>query len=264
MAANISSAARGGSFQPPQFHPIQLKLDRSNYAFWRALVHSAIRGQGLESFISSTAISPSPLLPTTSDGEMVPNPEFVTWIRRDQCLMSWMLSTVGETMLGHVVRCKSSFEVWNALLSIESANDEVSRSTPIHKERNLSVEDYFMKMSGIGDQLAAIGKPLDDDELIMHLMASFGPEYEALVVNTMNRSDSPNLQEIQLAFQAYEVRLAQQHSSFLEHSANVAYRGRGYGVNTGYGRGAPAAVGHGVGRGHRPNYGKVLLCQLCG
>lgn len=66
-----------------------------------------------------------------------------------------------------------------------------------------------MKMRGIVDQLAAIGKPLGDDELIMHTMAGFGPEYEVLVVNTVHRTDSPNLQEIQLAFQAYEVRLAQ-------------------------------------------------------
>lgn len=48
-----------------------------------------------------------------------------------------------------------------------------------------------MKMRGIADQLATIGKPLDDDEDIMYLMNGFGPW--ALVVNNIHRSDSPSL-----------------------------------------------------------------------
>lgn len=100
---------------------------------------------------------------------------------------------------------------------------------------NLSIEDYFMKMHGVADQLAAIGKTLDDDELLMHIMEGFGPEYESLVVNTMQRNDEPNLQEIQLSFQAYEVRIAQQHHALLEHSANVTYMGRGQPFNYGVG-----------------------------
>lgn len=122
-----------------------------------------------------------------------------------------------------------------------------------------------MKMRGTADQLAAIGKLLDDDELVMHIMAGFGPECETLVVNTIHQSDSPNLQDIQLAFQTYEVRIAQQHSSYLEHSANIAYCGRGSGFIGGYpsgaGRGTPQS---GFARGNRANFGKVLLCRLRG
>lgn len=98
-----------------QLPSILLKLDRGNYAFWHALVLSSIRAHGYEDFLSSTALRPSPFLPTSSIGATTPNPEFLTWMRRDQYLMSWMLSSVGETMLGHVVRSRSFAELWIGL-----------------------------------------------------------------------------------------------------------------------------------------------------
>lgn len=42
-----------------------------------------------------------------------------------------------------------------------------------------------MKVREIDDQLATIGKPLDDDELIMLVMEGFGPEYETLYQNLL-------------------------------------------------------------------------------
>lgn len=145
---------------------------------------------GFDDLVSSTAISLSPLLPSGFEGKMVPNPEFVAWIRRDQYLFSWMLSSVSESMLGHVVRCRSSRELWTVLENVFHSQSKVQtmryrKQLQNTKKGNLSVEDYFMKMCGIADQLASIGNPLDDVELMMHIMEGFGPEYESLVVNTM-------------------------------------------------------------------------------
>lgn len=248
-----SNAPRGGLVLS-QFQQIQLKLDRTNYAFWRVLVQQAIRAHGFDDFISPTAVSPSPLLPSGSGGDTVPNPGFVNWIRRDQYLFSWMLSSVGESMLGHVVRCRSSRELWSVLENVFRSQSKVQmmryrQQLQSTKKGNLSVEDYFMKMCGIDDQLAAIGKPLDDDELLMHIMEGFGPEYESLVVNTMQRNDAHDLQEIQLAFQAYEIRLAQQHSALIENFTNVAYQGHPQSFPLGFG------AGYGVGRGSGPPAG---------
>lgn len=73
---------------------------------WRALVHSAIRAHSFDEIISPTTDIPSSLLPSRFGGEMIPNSDFVTWIRRDKFLLSWMIFSVGESILGHVVRCK--------------------------------------------------------------------------------------------------------------------------------------------------------------
>lgn len=74
----------------------------------------------------------------------------------------------------------------------------------------------------IADKLAAVGKPIADDDLIMSILGGFGAEYDAVVVNLKNRSDILNLQEVQFTFQAHEIRLSSQ-SSFNYSSAHVAY-----------------------------------------
>lgn len=78
----------------------------------------------------------------------------------------------------------------------------------------------------------------------MYILAGFVPESEALVVNFQCRSSSPNLQKIQLAFQANEIRLAQQNTSnLLDFIANVSYKG-GVGRGNGdFGRGSGGFYG---------------------
>lgn len=248
----------------PQFHPIVLKLDRTNYSFWRAQVLPTIRAHGFEEYISATVMPPSPLLPSQSGAAPRPNPEYQIWIRRDQFLLSWMLASIGESMLGHVVRCNTARDVW---LTLERLSFSQSKARTMQlrmalqstRKGNSSIEEYFLKMRGFANQLSAIGQVITDEDLQMYILAGFGMEYEALVVNFMQRPDSPSLQEMQLAFQAYELRLSQQinHYSITEPSANAAFYG-----------GARGSLGRGSG-GSRGGFSKfsqskALICQLCG
>lgn len=114
-------------------------------------------------------------------------------------------------------------------------------------------------MRGFADQLSAVGQIITDEDLQMYILAGFGLEYEALVVNFMQRTDSLSLQEMQLAFQAYELRIAQQVKNFslTDPSANAAFYG-----------GARGAVGRGF-SGNRGGNSKSpslmsIVCQLCG
>lgn len=146
----------------PQFHPIILKLDRTNYAFWRAQVLPMIRAHGFEEFIAPTAMPLAPLLPSNSGAPPRQNPEYAVWIRRDQFLMSWMLASISESMLGHVVRCNTAREVWSVLerLSLSQSKARIMQlrmSLQTTKKLSLSVEEYFMKMRSIADQLSAVG-----------------------------------------------------------------------------------------------------------
>ncbi|XP_057803046.1 uncharacterized protein LOC131018337 [Salvia miltiorrhiza] len=207
----------------PHFPQI-LKLDRTNYAFWRAQALSAIRAHGFHEFIDPMAQAP-PLLPSSST-----SPPNSAWLRRDQYLLSWMLSSVTESMLGHVVRCSSSREFWSVLerLFMSQSKARIMQLRLLlqtTKKGAMSVEEFFLKMRSYADQLSAVGQIINDDELIMYILSGLGPEYEALVVNIMHRSDNQNLQEIQYSFQAYELRLQQQNvSSGFELAAHVAYR----------------------------------------
>lgn len=58
---------------------------------------------------------------------------------------------------------------------------------------SLSIKEYFLKMRSYADQLPTIGQIVTDEDLQMYILAGFSLEYEALVVNFMQRIDSPSL-----------------------------------------------------------------------
>lgn len=112
-------------------------------------------------------------------------------------------------------------------------------------------------MRSIADQLWVIGQIITDEDLQMYILAGVSIEYEALVVNFMQLSDAPSLQEMQNVFQAYELHLSQHISQYsvMDPSANAAFYG-----------GARGAIGRGSGvsRGSFSKNVKSLICQLCG
>lgn len=214
----------------PNFHSISIRLDRTNYAFWRAQILSTIRAHNFDDLVDKYHTPPPQYLPSSS-GDCITNPNFLNWIRRDQYLVSWMLSSIGETMLGHVTRCVTANDIWIVLENLFQSQSkarimQLQLQLQTQKKGDLSVDEYVLKMRNLADQLAAAGKPINDDDLINHILAGFGVEFDAVVVNLTHKTDILNLQEVQYALQAHEIRM-QHHSSQFYPSANVAYHQQG-------------------------------------
>ena len=97
----------------PHMNPLSLHLDLQYYIFWSSQVLATARAHSLEGFLLGTILAPSMSIQSAnSDGttSQVPNPEYVLWIRHDQFLLSWLFSSISDSMLGHVNRCASSAE----------------------------------------------------------------------------------------------------------------------------------------------------------
>ena len=45
----------------------------------------------------------------------IENPDFLYWTRMDQFLVSWLIGSIYEAMLGHVIRCTFASEIWSTL-----------------------------------------------------------------------------------------------------------------------------------------------------
>ena len=102
--------------------PLSLKLDQNNLSSWRSQVLPTIRAHGLEGFLLGNIPCPDQFLDSTivnGNGEtetiQITNQEFVSWTRHDQFLMSWLLSSMTESMLRHVIRCKIVAGIWSSL-----------------------------------------------------------------------------------------------------------------------------------------------------
>jgi hypothetical protein len=139
------------------------------------------------------------------------------------------------------------------------------------KKGDLFIAEYMNKMRFLGNELAATGKPIDDDELISYIFADLDFEYN-LVVTTLLAKEVLMVGDVYSKLLSFEQCLALQGAA--EHYSMAVTCGRG----TTHGRGGPRGDGctHNVprpqGRGSgRGNFNRSNLnqdnrpkCQLCG
>jgi hypothetical protein len=94
------------------------------------------------------------------------------------------------------------------------------------KKGSQTISAYFQKAQGLSHLLAAVGKPIEASELVSHILAGLGAEYDPLVTSVTTRQDSISLNDLYGFILSYELRL-EQHKSAIEiniSTANTAQR----------------------------------------
>jgi hypothetical protein len=136
-------------------------------------------------------------------------------------------------------------------------------------------------MKALGDEMAAAGRTLEDEELIEYIIAGLDEEYTPLVSAICARAEPISLSEFYSQLLTFET-----HASLLQdghaRSAHAASRGggnRGRGIGCGPagcgsgGRGSPVGCSPshfggrgrgGQGRGRGVNQSDPVVCQVCG
>lgn len=229
MASSSSSAPMPAvpttMFLPP------LRLDRNNYYFWRCQVLPSIRAHDLEDILPRRTPPPDPYISEApGSSTMVRNPAYTSWRRLDQFLLSWLMSSLSEQMIGHVVHCDTSAAIWEMLAQLfnfqsKARTLQLMSLLQTTKKGSTSVDEYMLKMKNYADGLCAAGFPITEDQLILFILAGLGSEYESVVVNLTSR-DHLSLQEIQFMLQNHETRIefntAQSSTSLSNPTTNLA------------------------------------------
>ena len=149
---------------PSTLTPINIKLDRSNYMFWKSQILPAARAHDLEAFLLGTKLKPSEhIADPSAPFATVVNPEYATWIRLDHYVMSWLLSSISEQMLGHVVHCRSSSEIWIVIeqpftVKSKARALKLRLSLQTTKKGGGTIKDYILKMKALANALMAVGQ----------------------------------------------------------------------------------------------------------
>jgi hypothetical protein len=119
-------------FFPNFTQPISLKLEGPNYISWLSLVVPVIRSNDLMGFIDVEETRPPQLL-FGENGQNVPNPNYTLWIRKDQFLLSWIISILFEKVLSQVYGLDTSGLIWVALQN-KFASQSQSRVSYIKRQ----------------------------------------------------------------------------------------------------------------------------------
>ncbi|XP_062083991.1 uncharacterized protein LOC133790363 [Humulus lupulus] len=171
-------------------------------------------------------------------------------------------------MLGHVLRCNFSQELWFLLESLFTTQSrarilQLRFQLQFLKKGSLTIHDYVLKMKSLGASLSAAGQVFTDDDLILYILGGIGPEYDSVVINLTSRVDHVTLPKVQFLLQSQEMRIEQLASNPTTDISNpptsFVAKNRRFFPNNGSRR-FPSS--HGRGRGHGRGSQNRVVCQL--
>ena len=111
-----TSTAMGSLFSIPSFHNlVTVKLTDTNYLVWSFQVKPFLVGQNLWRFVDGSHPAPPEYLETNPRQPKVSNLDYLVWLRTDQTLISLLIATLFDPILGMVGGLTTSMEILNSL-----------------------------------------------------------------------------------------------------------------------------------------------------
>jgi hypothetical protein len=176
------------------------KLTWDNHRLWCAQVLSTIRVAQLEGFLDGSEKAPEKNLEIEKDSKKltVPNPDYAVWRVRDQHVLTYLITSLSREVLAGVASNATAATMW-AAISQSFASQSWFRVLHLRNQLvatwkgDMSIASYFSTMRGYTDEMALVGKPLDDDDVISYILNGLDADYNSLIeqVNGMTETISP-------------------------------------------------------------------------
>lgn len=156
------------------------KLTQSNFLVWRTQLNSTLIGLGLLSYIDGSIV-----IPEVSLKDNVPNPAYSLWNRQDKIILSAMLGSCHETIQPLVSTASTAREMWNKLMSLyanSSRSRIISLKNHLHNNpcNSRPIAEYLHDFRATADELALVGHPVSDDDLVLHILTGLGDDYKSI------------------------------------------------------------------------------------
>jgi hypothetical protein len=155
-----------------------------------------MHGIRLEGYLTEKIPKPAAEL-EEKDGDKtnnIPNPAYEDWLAADQQVLSFLLSSVSKDVLIQITTKKTAADAWRAIEAMFSSqtrahavNTCLTLSTSY--KGNMTVAEYIGRMKSLGDEMAAAGQPLEDDELAEYILTGLDQEFDSLVSSVLARSE---------------------------------------------------------------------------
>ncbi|KAF3777453.1 reverse transcriptase-like protein [Nymphaea thermarum] len=162
-------------------HLLVVKLTSNNYMLWENQLLPLLISYNLKGFVDGTKTCRSDTI--SSEGKDVLNRAYIEWLQLDQLLLGWIIFCLSEPIHSQIVGLRSSYEVWKRL-----------------KKGTNNIDDMM-----IDHQFFKAGKPMAEDNLVLHILRALPQEYNAFKTSIATRSDPLSL--IDLYSMMYESQL---------------------------------------------------------
>jgi hypothetical protein len=187
-----------------------------NYLQWLSQIKPIIRSNDLEGIIDGSEVCPPQFL-SNENGQKTLNPEFTCWNKKDQFLLGWINTTLSRRVLSTVFGLNTSKLVWTSLATRFASESKprvshIKRQLQSIRQGSNTCSEYLQSAKVLADQLAAIGKPIEDDDLIHFVISGLNPTFNAFITtfSLLNRDNSLSFDDFQHDLLNHERLLNQQ------------------------------------------------------
>jgi hypothetical protein len=172
----------------------------------------------------------------------IPNPDYGRWVAQDQSVLGFLVRNMSREVLTQMVGLRTSAAVWKAVTEMFASQSQArvvqlrTRLNQCRKE-NKTGQVYLDEIKGLSDEMAAAGKPLDNLDVISHILSGLDEEYDgfvAAIIALIKAEKNVSLSDIYSQFMSYEARMESRKLIDGSLSVNTATRG---GRGGGRGRG---------------------------
>nr|XP_008389006.2 uncharacterized protein LOC103451371 [Malus domestica] len=161
-------------------------------------------------------------------------------------------ATLTEPVLSLTVGLSTSREIWEHLRK-KISQQSIANSThtrfqllSLHKGTKI-ISDYLGLAKHLADQLASIGQPVQNDDLVTYVNG-LGPEYEILVLALTNFPYLPTFNDLRARLLVYESKHVMSQATL---APSAFYSVRNSGSNLSQGRGNLSSRPHGTSSSNR-------------
>jgi hypothetical protein len=227
-----SASSTAFAFSLPSLNSSGLvKLDGPNYLSWSTQFLPALRAHDLVSIVDGTEVCPPEYL---VDAEGKPtsdrNLEFMVWQKKDQFILAWINSTLTERILSTVYGMNTAKQVWSYLSKrfVPDSRTSISRLKrelqSLH-QGSQSCSDYLLKAKSLADQLSAIGKGVDDEDLISYVVGGLTSSYHPFIttLSFITRTTPISFDDFQTELLNYEQLLDASHKAIQPEGGQLAF-----------------------------------------
>lgn len=177
-----------------------------------------------------------------------PNPAYTVRYSQDQQVLTFLLASLSRDVLLQIHTVTTSSGVCQMILVLFASQSracmiQLRGQLSTTRKGDLSAASYYTKMKGFTDELVAAGTPVDEDEVVSHILHGLDSDYNSFMsaISTRVAADNPiGLGELFSLLLSAETRIESQNTTEA-HSLNLSSKGSGRGSSAHFpaGGGAP-------------------------
>ncbi|XP_058077565.1 uncharacterized protein LOC131225957 [Magnolia sinica] len=119
----------------------------------------------------------------------------------DRILLCWLISSLTEPVMAHVVDFTTSRDVWCALERIFESSSQAHVQQLKYQLHTVKISatpmsEYIQSVKSIVDNLAAVANPVTDSDLVSTLLSGLSPEYNSFVTSVNTQVDPISSEEL--------------------------------------------------------------------